>query len=893
MFKKIKNIGKKDKLDGLDDSDQGREEPRKKDRSLDAESDRRRRKEKDGKERKSTRKSVKYKVDEDGNKVKSSRDGKDRDKKRRSTKKNGTERERKIAQHAKARREAEKRRQKGDMADGMQDMSMDDKQDHEPGLKVEIKGKQTTGGSTSVHAQRFDNIYAAPDVNMTNLADFVAPVFEKSDDDVEFLLDALGDNFVFNTLDETELNTLVNAFENHEVDEGDVIIEQGESGGHFYILRKGQVAFVVDGNEVGRAVPGNSFGELALLYNAPRAATCMAVDGGAGLWRVDQVTFRKLLAAHTIQNDNQTKDVLRKVPFLSDLDDEFIHRIADALTTVYYDKGDMIFERGSEGSVFYVIREGRVEYEHRKRGIKILGPGDYFGEQAIVKNEPRKADAKAVKDTIALALSREVFEKVLGPLSEVIARSNDRRLLRSVPLFANSDIENFEIELMGALIDEVKYVSEREILTEGDYVDAPALYLVRSGVLEAFTDDGDSRILKSGSYFGEDTLMPDEDQKYGGKGGMKQSRETVEVLEDCVLGKLSLANIDSVILDLSRMGNKKGGRKGKDMLDRSIDIFELERHTLLGAGTFGQVWLASDNNTGKAYALKVQIKRELIDHHQAQGVCRERDVMSKIDNPFVIKLVNTAQDNQSVFMLLNLVQGGELFNVMHNDERDCIPEKEVKFYSAGILEGLAYMHRRRIVYRDLKPENVLIDDKGYTVIVDLGFAKVVNDKTYTLCGTPLYLAPEVILSRGHDKGADYWSLGCLMYEMILGQTPFYDHNIDQITLFKRIVHGRYRFPSRAFTEEAQDLIAGMLANKLTQRLGCLAQAERDIKQHAFMADINFGKLAKRMMKAPWVPQLRDPLDASCFESWDHLDDKETTGAYKALKSKEQAIFKDF
>ncbi|KAL7548944.1 hypothetical protein ACHAWF_012208 [Thalassiosira exigua] len=803
-----------------------------------------------------------------------------------------TDREKKIAMHAKAKREAEKRRNN---KEEVKDMSLDDggTKDYEPGLKVEIKGKQSKGGSNSVHAQRFDNIFA-PSQDMAGLADFVAPFFEKTDDDVEFLLDALADNFVFNTLDETELETLVNAFEDHEVRQGETIISQGETGGHFYILKAGTVAFVVDGNEVGRAVPGNSFGELALLYNAPRAATCMAVDGAAGLWRVDQVTFRKLLAAHTIQNDNQTKDVLRKVPFLSDLDDEFIHRIADALTTVYYDAGDKIFERGSEGSVFYVIREGKVEYEHRKRGIKVLGPGDYFGEQAIVKNEPRKADATAVKDTIALALSREVFEKVLGPLSEVIARSNDRRLLRSVPLFANSDIENFEIELMGALIDEVRYPAEREILTEGDYVDAPALYLVRSGVLEAYTeetDDGESRILKSGTYFGEDTLMPDKDEKYGGKGGMKQSRETVEVLEDCVLGKLTLANIDSVILDLSRMGNKKG--RGRDMLDKSIDIFKLERHTLLGAGTFGQVWLASDRKTGKAYALKVQIKRELIDHHQAEGVCREREVMSKIDHPFVIKLVNTAQDHQSVFMLLNLVQGGELFNVMHNDERDCIPEREVKFYAAGILEGLAYMHRRRIIYRDLKPENVLIDELGYTVIVDLGFAKVVNDKTYTLCGTPLYLAPEVILSRGHDKGADYWSLGCLMYEMILGQTPFYDHNIDQITLFKRIVHGRYRFPSQSFSREAQDLIAGMLANKLTQRTGCLAQAERDIKDHPFMDEINFGKLGKRLMKAPWVPVLRDPLDASCFESWDHLDDKETTGEYKQLSEKEQKIFRDF
>ena len=117
--------------------------------------------------------------------------------------------------------------------------------------------------------------------------------------------------------------------------------------------------------------------------------------------------------------------------------------------------------------------------------------------------------------------------------------------------------------------------------------------------------------------------------------------------------------------------------------------------------------------------------------------------------------------------------------------------------------------------------------------------------------------------------------------------------VDKITLFKRIVHGRYRFPSHSFSQEAQDLISGMLANKLTQRLGCLAHAERDIKEHPFMEDINWGKLGKRMMKAPWVPQLRDPLDASCFESWDHLDDKETTGDYKKLSKKEQDIFVEF
>eukprot|EP00573_Skeletonema_grethae_P002903 CAMPEP_0201691784 /NCGR_PEP_ID=MMETSP0578-20130828/4849_1 /ASSEMBLY_ACC=CAM_ASM_000663 /TAXON_ID=267565 /ORGANISM="Skeletonema grethea, Strain CCMP 1804" /LENGTH=326 /DNA_ID=CAMNT_0048177047 /DNA_START=248 /DNA_END=1224 /DNA_ORIENTATION=- len=326
MFKKIKSTGKKtvsieEHKSSLEPSNE--KDPRAR---LESEEERkeRRRSERDGKERKSTRKSVKYKLDEDGNKIPRESKSSDSDRKlrkssssssskhRRSSKSKSTDREKKIALHAKARREAERQRKK-DESQGIQDLSLETK-DYEPGLKVEIKGKQSKGGSNSVHAQRFDNIYSNPlSDTTTQLKDFKAPIYPKSDDDVEFLLDALADNFVFNTLDEEELETLVNAFENFECREGEEIIRQGETGGHFYILRKGTVAFMVDGDEVGRAVTGNSFGELALLYNAPRAATCMAVDGKAGLWRVDQVTFRKLLAAHTIQNDDQTKDVLRKV----------------------------------------------------------------------------------------------------------------------------------------------------------------------------------------------------------------------------------------------------------------------------------------------------------------------------------------------------------------------------------------------------------------------------------------------------------------------------------------------------------------------------------------------------------------------------------------------------
>jgi protein kinase A len=171
-------------------------------------------------------------------------------------------------------------------------------------------------------------------------------------------------------------------------------------------------------------------------------------------------------------------------------------------------------------------------------------------------------------------------------------------------------------------------------------------------------------------------------------------------------------------------------------------------------GTFGKVWLAKHNNSGKPYALKMLNKREIIGHHQVEGVIREKNIMTSIDHPFVISLVSTYQDDKHLYMLLELVQGGELFSVIHTESRDGIANANSRFYAACILESLAHLHHRHISYRDLKPENILINSLGYCVLVDLGFAKIVMDKTYTLCGTPEYLAPEIILSKGHDKGVD-------------------------------------------------------------------------------------------------------------------------------------------
>jgi protein kinase A len=328
-------------------------------------------------------------------------------------------------------------------------------------------------------------------------------------------------------------------------------------------------------------------------------------------------------------------------------------------------------------------------------------------------------------------------------------------------------------------------------------------------------------------------------------------------------------------------------------LDRSIKIKDLAKFRILGVGTFGKVWLVSHKKTHVPYALKMLNKREIIGHHQVDGVIREKNIMSSIDHPFVVNLICTFQDDRSLYMLIELVQGGELFSVIHTETRDGVPNANSRFYAACILESLSHLHHRHICYRDLKPENILIDSKGYCVLVDLGFAKIVMDKTYTLCGTPEYLAPEIILSKGHDKGVDYWAFGVLIYEMLVGRSPFYAYGTDQVSLFKRIVQVKYSFPPGGIVNEvAQDLIQRLIVRRQANRFGCLARGDMDIRDHSWFSVIDTDKLLNKKIQSPWTPQIKDPLDASHFDSYRHVENEPPSNK-PHLTSSQQELFGEF
>jgi len=237
-----------------------------------------------------------------------------------------------------------------------------------------------------------------------------------------------------------------------------------------------------------------------------------------------------------------------------------------------------------------------------------------------------------------------------------------------------------------------------------------------------------------------------------------------------------------------------------------------------------------------------------------------------IDHPFIIKFDGFTQDDKLIYLSLELINGGELFTYLRGVGKFQI--NQALFYCAQVVSWFEYLHSKNIIYRDLKPENILIDKTGYLKLTDFGFAKIVEGRTYTLCGTPEYLAPEIILNKGHGKPVDWWTTGVLLYEMLVGIDPFSDE--DPMMVYQKILKGKLKFPS-SFDSNAKSLVKHLLENDLTKRFGNLKGGVGDIKGHRLFKGFEFDKLLQRQITPQYVPKVKSNNDISNFSVYPDSD----------------------
>eukprot|EP00735_Rhodelphis_limneticus_P014779 TRINITY_DN8860_c0_g1::TRINITY_DN8860_c0_g1_i1::g.19045::m.19045 TRINITY_DN8860_c0_g1::TRINITY_DN8860_c0_g1_i1::g.19045 ORF type:complete len:727 (-),score=139.60,sp/Q03042/KGP1_DROME/34.71/1e-107,Pkinase/PF00069.20/4.9e-68,cNMP_binding/PF00027.24/1.5e-20,cNMP_binding/PF00027.24/1.3e-15,cNMP_binding/PF00027.24/8.6e+03,Pkinase_Tyr/PF07714.12/2e+03,Pkinase_Tyr/PF07714.12/3.6e-34,Kinase-like/PF14531.1/9.2e-05,Vps53_N/PF04100.7/0.0044,Kdo/PF06293.9/4.2e+02,Kdo/PF06293.9/0.024,Cupin_2/PF07883.6/2.1e+ len=647
--------------------------------------------------------------------------------------------------------------------------------------------------------------------------------------------------------------------------------------------------------------------------------------------------YNQNLNTHTMQNEleaapkttktqddrKQILDTTKKCALFQSLDDHQREGLIDAFVQRDIREGEILFRQGDEGAHFYIIKAGEFNIleggvnmekelnetsalskrEHYGKIVRTLAQGAYFGEIALLYSCPRSATVQAKTASVVWEIARNHFQWVLR--STHFKKHGERmEFMKTVPVLQGLSV--YQRSSLAQSLKEMDYTKGQTIIQQGQHPGEHAhFYIIQEGqclcVIQG-EDDKIEKTLKKGDYFGEVTLL--RNCPYTATITVSSDKMRLLALprnaferqlgpvEEVLAEKMAEYKFEA---DLSKDHQKKVVPETKE---RQLTVMEKARQRLknialkdlrvtkvLGTGMFGRVRLAREVKTQDVYALKVMEKLTIIQLDQVNHVRSEADIQKSLNSPFIVNLFATFQDKHSLYLLLEYVKGGDLFDDMQDKEK--YPVTVSQFYAAEVLLALEYIHSEGIAYRDLKPENILLTSKGHLKLADFGLAKRVEDKAWTLCGTPEYVAPEILTGQGHNTSVDWWSYGVLIYEMLFGYPPFEGDN--RVALYAQICRGDYEIPPEA-TPEAADLIKKLLVVDVTKRLGCLAGKARDIKAHPFFRSMDWEGMMKMTVPVPFVP---NPKKGNSATDDTPVDLEKANRNKPAATPAQQALFEGF
>ncbi|CAG9862721.1 unnamed protein product [Phyllotreta striolata] len=299
---------------------------------------------------------------------------------------------------------------------------------------------------------------------------------------------------------------------------------------------------------------------------------------------------------------------------------------------------------------------------------------------------------------------------------------------------------------------------------------------------------------------------------------------------------------------------------------QAADFEDFKLVRLIGSGSFGKVVMCRYKDNDRLYAMKIMEKVNVVKTKQVYHTISEIRLLDALRFPFIINLEYFFKNNVYLFIVMPFINGGEMF--FHLRAAKKFEESLSKFYAVQVLLALEYCHNMGVVYRDLKPENILIESSGYLKITDLGFCKRIDSqRTYTLCGTPEYLAPEIILSQGYNYSVDWWSYGILLFEMSAGFPPF--NARDHLRLYEKIVSGKYVHPPH-FSRALKDLTTHFLQLDRSKRYGVIRGGTKEIKSHDWFKSVDFEMILERRMRPPFIPQVQSIGDTKYFDNYGRI-----------------------
>ena len=652
---------------------------------------------------------------------------------------------------------------------------------------------------------------------------------------------------------------------------GQFICKEGELGSCMYIIKDGEVECLKGDKVIRTLKKGDNFGQKALL------------EGGIRSLDVKAKTDCKIYSISTEFFKNQFGDNFREQLYFNFVNTSFaisktfseINRKMISKTFKFFKfrslkNNELVYPKGQAiNEKLCVVLEGnivdkKINKVEAKRYEILYEKQLSEGTTEVIKN-----NLLAEPDCIIAEVEFDKFKEILGgDLKTAQTKSNQLTTFGNIPFFRILSDEKIEFLQNNLKIE--KFQNGKKIINQGDIGDK--LFIIKQGRVDFFVNSRYIRSLNDGEEFGARSLILTSDKRTAtaiANGEVYCYTLTAKVFKSILEPNLYEYFTNKIYLE-----------------DNTIELKDLDNIKELGSGSFGCVNLVKNKKNKYTYAIKAldleQIKKENLE----SCVEVERDVLLKIDHPFIMKMVKYLKNDSYIFFINEYIKGKELWEVIR--DIGLLNKEQTQFYGGSILLAMDYLHKQKIIYRDLKPENVMVNVKGYVKIIDFGTVKEIQDRTSTIIGTSHYMAPEITKGEGYSFQVDIWSVAICMYEFFCGKLPFGEEYDDPMDIYRAVSKEELTFPNFVHDEKFMQLMNKMLKKNPTNRLWKFKQ----IKQDPYFADFDWNKLISLSYPPPYMLKMKEDKEnnGTLIPYLSYLQSKGVKRNAKKKKSNRQLKF---
>jgi cGMP-dependent protein kinase len=636
---------------------------------------------------------------------------------------------------------------------------------------------------------------------------------------------------IFKSFSNSQKDILLSLIVTQEFSDGVKIVQENDPGDLLYIIQKGFVTCSKEGKELRRLGKGEVFGDQALLYNTPRTATVTAT-GRCTLLSLGREDLVRALGSHLLEiiYKNSLVIAIEKSKGLRSLSKTQIDSLYDKVKTCIqpFKFSEVVITKGSpKKEKIFIVLKGCI-----KSSTTTFGLYSCIGDEAVLRESKSLWEEDFLADCssdVAVIFKQDLEEAIGGKMKSVKTQNEIIQVLKKVSLFRN--LPPAKLENLANNLKIVRFKAGRKIFEEGDEGDV--FFIVKDGQVEIFRGKTIIRVIGKFDYFGERSIILDE-----------KRTATVVSKTRSHCWTLTKKNFLQIIDEGMR----------RQLLIRILlqnDLVELKDLLVvkpIGKGMFGVVFLVHCSSNNSFYALKTVNRQKAADHDIYDNLKLERKILLQVEHPFIVKLVKTFRDSSRLYFLMEFVQGQDLFDAIRSI--GILTNESARFYMACILLIFEHLHEQKIIYRDLKPENIMIDQSGYPKLIDFGTTKVIESRTFTLVGTPHYMAPEVIKGSGYGLQADVWSMGIMLFEFVCGCVPFGESEEDPYKIYSKVLECNLKFPAYMSTTKPRVLIHKLLDSNPLHR-----GSVENIKQDLWLTGVLWEQILSKNIRPPYLPKL--------------------------------------